>query len=184
MKNFITTALTIPHLVEGGSYYDLHVREHLFRKSREEEIRKRCPDDSERRFKDRDSLREWLLEVPTEMYTLQERSSEDPLAGLIFYRHKQHELSKKKVTMGIRLYEGYAGRGLSREFFAGSLVLRQTIGADVVLAHERERGVEEGIWLAVEADNTVARGLYDSLGFVAVGQEPDTKRIVMEYDGR
>lgn len=183
MKNFITTELTIPHFAEGEGYYNISVREHLLRKSREEEIRKRCPDDTERRFKDIIILREWLQEVPTELYTLQERGSEDPLAGLIFYRHRQHELSNKQATMGIRLYEGYAGRGLSKGFFAGTLVLRQAIGADVVHAHERERGVEEGIWLAVEEDNAVARGLYDSLGFVAVGQEPDTKRIVMEYDG-
>lgn len=115
-------------------------------------------EDAEGRFKDIDSYREWSSDKQRTMYVLH---NNDEVAGLIWFGERENPniTPEYNVTFGIRLYEGYVGKGLSKDFMR--------------LTHNDAKNVYPGskFWLDFKTDNTAARRAYESFGYEYIGSE-------------
>lgn len=84
------------------------------------------------------------------------------LVGLVMLRfHERYS----RPSFGLMVAEAYSGRGIG------------SAGLDFALAWCRDKGIEE-IMLKVASDNTRARSLYESRGFVVEGTCEDTGHLI------
>ena len=89
------------------------------------------------------------------------------LAGIIWFGGRQNPNidSKYSLTFGIRLYEDYLGKGLSKPLMRAS--------------HEDVKNIldDQYIWLDYDQDNFIAGKAYKSFGYEELGQK--NNRIIM-----
>lgn len=135
------------------------LREQLVLKSTEPEIIRWTPRDASERFTSTESVE--LREADTEYYALIDN---EDLAGIVWFSPRAREDSN--YTFAIRLYRGYAGRGLATGLLHSAV-------EDFARIHPQERS----IWLSVDKDNAAARHLYEKSGFVSIIDE-DTREIM------
>lgn len=117
------------------------------------------------RFKDMEAYREWA-EKDRLVYLLM---NGEEVGGVIWFGERENENIDKEysLTLGIRLYEGFVGKGLSKPFMS--------------VAHEDMRRFypAQSIWLDYDQDNTVAGKAYGSFGYQYLTQHDG--RIIMGY---
>lgn len=122
-------------------------------------------EDAEGRFKDRDLFKKWA-EKKRLVYLLVDKNN-DEVAGIIWFGESVNPLidSKYGVTFGIRLYEGYVGRGLSKPLMkVGHLDARKYFSS-------------KWVWLDYTEGNIAAERAYASFGYQELGR--DSGRVVM-----
>jgi ribosomal protein S18 acetylase RimI-like enzyme len=90
----------------------------------------------------------------------------DELAGFVAVIHPQRE----KLRHGIELAGMYVAPAFRRRGFGRALL-------EAVVAHARSIAGVRQIRLGVNVANKEARGLYQSIGFVSHGVEPDALQI-------
>jgi ribosomal protein S18 acetylase RimI-like enzyme len=162
------TSLEIPLLVEtsieGMQIYcgmDDDLAGQLVKKSRQKVIKAATPKDASMRFKDRESLEQWLANG-RDVYSLYDR---EDLAGVVWYGEKEFPLHVTKGhlpwhTFAIRMYNQYRGKGFAEPFMRDSL-------KDYLINLGGRGQLEDfhGLWLSTRGDNEAARGLYAKFGY-------------------
>lgn len=143
--------------IEGGAV------DQLIRKSREPHIREFESEDSlpGGRFYDEECVRKWMS-IGRVAYMAFDF---DSLAGISWFREASLPTSnddRYNFTFGIRLYEGYKGKGLC-------IPLMSTVHLDMA-----ERSPQDGgVWLSAKSENTGAISKYLQFGY----------RLETEQDG-
>lgn len=148
------------------------LEQQLIIKSSQVNIRKFTPRDHDERFKSPESINEWFAKG-RQLHWLVSRSGD--LAGVIWYGQSllADDQTGPNYTFAIRLYDGYAGKGLAGKFMRLSL----KIFADYV----RETSVEfKGIWLKTDVTNAAAIAAYTKFGYAEIDR--DEKRVTMKMD--
>lgn len=138
----------------------------IIEKSRQAHVMKfEADEDAGGRFKDREAYGSWAKKERV-IYMLVNKNNDD-LAGIIWFGKRQNPNidSKYALTFGIRLYEGYLGKGLSKP-------LMQASHSDVKNVFD-----DPYIWLDYEAENFIAGKAYKSFGYEELGQADG--RIIM-----
>lgn len=98
--------------------------------------------------------------------------------GAELYRLREAFFEEAEKTIALRPEEGMADETGPEEFYIDTLAVfpeyrGQRIGSDLIAAAcERARTINKPVGLLVSKDNTTARRLYESLGFVKVGKRP------------
>ena len=138
----------------------------IIEKSRQSHIMKfEKEEDSGGRFKDEKSYRSWA-DKKRVIYLLADSKNGD-LAGIIWFGKRNNPKIDKKysITFGIRLYEGYLGKGLSKPLMKAS--------------HSNVKNIfsSKYIWLDYDANNFIAGKAYKSFGYEELGQADG--RIIM-----
>lgn len=115
-------------------------------------------EDARGRFASRDAYKKWTSAKKRIIYLLKDK---EDVAGIIWFgeRLNPHIDPKYSITFGIRLYEGYVGKGLSKPFMIAS-------HKDISRYYPGQR-----IWLDFKTDNTAARRAYESFGYEYIGSE-------------
>ena len=133
----------------------------LIKKSRQAHILQfEREEDTEGRFKDLDSYKIWAKKNRLVYLLVDEAALPDEnLAGIIWFGKRRNEQinSKYCLTFGIRLYEGYVGKGLSKP------LMRPT--------HEDAREKFKDcryIWLDFDKENIAANRAYESFGYKTI----------------
>ena len=93
------------------------------------------------------------------------------LAGGSWFSSREFPLEQNKkydVTFGIRLFEGYAGRGLGRHYIEAANQAAKPYAAN------------HGVWLSADERNLRARRLYENAGYSYRGIL--NKRVYMVSD--
>ena len=145
------------------------IRDRIIKNSTQQEIMKRCPNDYGRRFTDASTMARWALEAETRVLSL---SPMLDLAGIVFFRRKEHADTDCDVTFGIRIYDGYAGRGLARPFMEI---------AHCWLQMNDDFNAENGVWLETDVDNAAAVAAYERFGYKLADTQSTENRLLMEY---
>jgi RimJ/RimL family protein N-acetyltransferase len=145
---------------------DLSLADQIIKKSRQPHVMKfEKEEDAEGRFENRESYKAWASKERV-LYLLL-NSADNDLAGIIWFgKRKNPNIDDKySVTFGIRLYEGYLGKGLSKP-------LMQASHSDVgnILS-------DKYIWLDYDKDNIIAGKAYRSFGYEELGQADG--RVIM-----
>lgn len=158
----------------------LSFQEQLVAKSKEKEIIKQCPEDSLRRFHNYESIQKWSREVGTVVLGFHTQSND--VAGIVFFREKEHPLATPQTTFAIRIYEGFSGRGLAKKYMDAShqWAFRQM---EETSAMAPWMSGTRGIWLSVKPDNIRALSAYNSFGYKTCGVDTIKNRVIMEYHG-
>jgi hypothetical protein len=143
---------------------ELSLVDQIIEKSRQAHVMKfEKHEDADGRFKDRDAYKIWA-EKKRIMYLLLNLDNND-LAGVIWFGERENPNidAKYSLTFGIRLYEGYLGKGLSKP-------LMKVSHADVgdVLSNEY-------IWLDYDDKNFIAGKAYKSFGYKELGHSEGRK---------
>lgn len=154
----------------------------LIRKSRQELIVQNCPKDSSERFSSREAFEQWLQkEGGRTSYFLADPSGE--LAGIVWYGRAELDADilpdfpaelKPNHTFAIRIYDGFNGKGLAKDFI-------RTTMADYL---EQQAGGSQsddfnGFHLETDKDNQAAIRLYEAIGYIAVDPDDDSDRLTM-----
>jgi len=144
----------------------------LIAKSREPNIVAHTPNDAQKRFKDVQSLLEWLAKGRDVHWLL---GPGHDLAGIIWYGPSKFPLDlpvkpEPEFTFAIRLYNGYAGKGLAKPFMQQSL-------QEFVRERMQSGAGIPGIWLQTDVDNPAAVRAYTNFGYHEVSR--DEKRVTM-----
>ena len=144
---------------------DLKFIDQIIEKSRQPHVMKfEKHEDAEGRFKDRGSYKGWA-EKRRVIYLLSDPN--DDLAGIIWFGGRQNPNidSRYTLTFGIRLYEGYLGKGLSKPLMSVS-------HGDITKVLP-----DRYIWLDYDEDNFIAGKAYTSFGYEELGRSDG--RIIM-----
>lgn len=119
-------------------------------------------EDAGGRFKDVQSYREWAAKGRT-IFILTDETGKD-LGGILWFgkRNNPNIDPKYTLTFGIRLYEGFVGKGLSKPL--------------LIIGHEELGNYfdDKYIWLDFASENIIAGKAYSSFGY----------EILNEADGR
>lgn len=145
---------------------DLNFLDQIIQKSRQPHVMKfEKEEDAEGRFKDREAYKAWAAKKRI-LYLLLNPADND-LAGVIWFGKRQnpHIDPKYSLTFGIRLYEGYLGKGLSKPLMNAS--------------HNDVKNVlsDQYIWLDYDTENFIAGKAYKSFGYEGLGR--DEGRVIM-----
>lgn len=118
-------------------------------------------EDAGGRFLDRQAFKSWARDKKRIFYLLLDGKN---LAGVIWFgnRENPHIDKSYNLTFAIRLYEGFVGKGLSKQFM------------NVAHAGMEEYYPGENIWLDFAADNLAAQKAYESFGY----------KYLVKHDGR
>lgn len=161
-------AISLNHLKlfrAEASELDSKLVDQIVEKSRQPHVMKfEANEDAGGRFKNRESYQAWANKERI-IYIL--LSSTDDVAGIIWFGKRQNTNidSKYKLTFGIRLYEGYTGRGLSKPLMKASHIDARSIFK------------EQYIWLDYAESNFIAGKAYKSFGYEELAAADD--RIIM-----
>jgi len=181
--NKLTTELGNLRLLRGRNYA---LEDQLIVKTRQPHISGegtgKTPKDLTTRFGDRDMLEKWADKGRDLTWLIDPNSDpENPeLAGILWTGEERFPLKidlaeAPKLTLAIRLYEGYTGKKLSTPFIRHSLL--------ALAAQYRARDEElPGIWLQTDDDNEYARRTYERLGFNVVGSHDNRTTMVLSPD--
>lgn len=145
---------------------DLKFLDQIIEKSRQPHVMKfEREEDTEGRFKDREAYKAWAQKGRV-IYLLINTQNDD-LAGVIWFgkRENPHIDNKYSMTFGIRLYEDYLGKGLSKPLMRAS-------HSDIKNIFE-----DEFIWLDYDVSNFIAGKAYKSFGYEEIGQSDG--RVIM-----
>lgn len=129
-------------------------------------------EDAEGRFKDIESYAKWA-EKNRVVYLLIKPNEEGEFAdvgGILWFGEKTNDLidASYNLTFGIRLYEGYVGKGLSKPFMQ-------------VTHQDMERFFpDHKLWLDFAEENIAAKKAYTSYGYKELAAFED--RVVMGLD--
>lgn len=138
----------------------------LVEQSRQAEILKWTPRDAAERFVTVPAADQWYRNANKMPITYSLGLTAIRLPGFAWFSiQKNKETPGANVTFGIRIYEGYNGRGLARPF------------AEAV-HNDMDHQYGAGVWLETDMNNTAAYKLYEHLGYVAVN-EMAGNRILM-----
>lgn len=142
----------------------------LIKKSRQPHILEfEGDEDAEGRFKDQANYKKWSSLKKRIIYLLLDN---EEVAGIIWFGERLNPNIDKEygVTFGIRLYEGYVGRGLAKSFMVST-------HNDVEQYYPGQK-----IWLDFKTDNIAARRAYESFGYEYLGEEGE--RVIMGYNSK
>lgn len=142
----------------------------IIEKSRQPHVMKfEGHEDTEGRFKDIDTYREWAKKDRIVYLLINPKTSD--VGGILWFGEKTNELidPSYNLTFGIRLYEGYVGKGLSKPFM-------QATHNDAKRFYPRHR-----LWLDFAKDNIAAQKAYQSFGYKELARTES--RVVMGYTG-
>lgn len=146
----------------------------LIAKSRQPHVMKfEKHEDTEGRFKDQEAYKAWAEKNNRLIYLLVSGNPSQPdtvdVGGIIWFGERKNDQidSKYGLTFGIRLYEGYVGKGLSKPFMTAT--------------HEdmRKYYPDQSLWLDFVKENIAAKRAYESFGYTTLAE--NEKRIVMGY---
>ncbi len=140
------------HRIEADKL-DLKFIDQIIGKSRQPHVMKfEADEDAGGRFKDREAYKIWASKRRI-IYLL--LNSSDDLAGVIWFGKRQnHNIDKKyTLTFGVRLYEGYLGKGLSKPLMEASHSDAKNVFDDLY------------IWLDYDEENFIAGKAYKSFGY-------------------
>lgn len=152
----------------------------LVRNSYQEHILEWTPRDAAERFTDKEALGHWVG-GNRDVYVL---TPGQRLAAMTWYEEKPFPMSISPTslaraphhTFGIRVYEGYLGKGLAYPLMTESLI-------DYVdlLDSRDELNAFRGLWLSVRQDNEPARRTYQRFGYNEIGftQSEVGNRLIM-----
>lgn len=124
----------------------------IIEKSRQLHIMKfEADEDAGGRFKDLQSFEKWAKKKRV-LYLLMDN---DELAGIIWFGERTNSKidARYKLTFGIRLYEGYVGKGLSKPLMK--------VGHQDIKNYFESRH----IWLDLDEKNVAAERAYISYGY-------------------
>lgn len=136
------------------------------------------PKDLTKRFGDREMLDVWANKGRDITWLVEPTS--DPnnpeLAGILWTGEEEFPFAgagePPKLTLAIRLYEGYTGKKLSAPFIRHGLL--------ALAGQYRGRGESlPGIWLQTNDDNDYARRTYERLGFTVVDSRDGRTTMVL-----
>lgn len=160
---------TVEFLAYGN---DENLENQLITKSLQPNILKFTPKDSSGRFSDLDSYRKWQAKGRILHWLIGPNSD---LAGIIWYGESEFPIDLEledtpTYTFAIRIYDGYAGKGLAKPFMAQSLQ---------ILAKQLEEKSQQipTIWLQTDTDNPAAISAYTKFGYEEICR--DEKRVTM-----
>ena len=160
-------------IVVGG--FNAHYANQIIEKSKEPHILRWTPRDADERFTDLETLTKYFEDREPHLLLDIEK---DEVGGAIWYGRKDPPIDVPPPvpvhTFAIRLYEGYAGRGLMKDFMR--LSFSEFIGTRYFSAELPEFN---GIWLGVDKDNHKAIRNYLKFGYETVGSYDDGARLVM-----
>lgn len=130
----------------------------IIKKSRQPHVMKfEKHEDTEGRFKDREAYRGWASKRRI-LYLL--LGLDGDVAGIIWFGGRQNPNidSKYSLTFGIRLYEDYLGKGLSKPLMSAS--------------HNDVKNIlpDKYIWLDYDEKNFIAGKAYKSFGYEELGR--------------
>lgn len=159
---------------------DAELEQQLYEKSRQDHILHHTPKDAAKRFGSEAQFVQWLSKGRTLHWLLGE---DRDLAGVIWYGKEPmpevalppHLHEAPDETFAIRLYEGYAGRGLAREAMGHSLAVRATQAVE----HGDDSG---GIWLQTNVDNPAALATYSGFGYEEIHRDEQRVTMVLPPD--
>jgi hypothetical protein len=145
---------------------DYKFLDQIIKKSRQSHVMKfEADEDAGGRFKNREAYKDWATKKRT-IYLLLNSDNND-LAGIIWFGNRQNPNIDQKYTLtfGIRLYEGYLGKGLSKPLMKAS--------------HSDIKNVltDKYIWLDYDEDNFIAGKAYNSFGYEELGRA--NGRVIM-----
>jgi hypothetical protein len=163
-----------PHLAAGR---DHSLEDQLIAKSYQPHILKNTPNDAGSRFTNRAALEKWFAQ-DRELFWLLGPTGD--LAGIVWFGPKPLPLKidlpeHPTETFGLRLYEGYLGKGLSAAFFLQGLAL----------AAKRKQGRGQAvpaIWGVTDTDNAPARSVYARAGFRDIDHNEHRVHLVLSAD--
>lgn len=138
---------------------DLKFLDQIIKKSRQPHVMEfEGHEDTEGRFKDRAAYKDWAKKRRT-IYLLLDQNIKD-LAGIIWFGKRQNPNIDKRYTLtfGIRLYEDYLGKGLSKPLMKAS--------------HHDIKSIlpDRYIWLDYDENNFIAGKSYKSFGYEELGR--------------
>lgn len=145
---------------------DFKFLDQIIKKSRQPHVMKfEADEDAGGRFKNRAAYKDWAAKRRI-IYLLLSPGRSD-LAGVIWFGKRQNPNIDKKYTLtfGIRLYEGYLGKGLSKPLMNAS--------------HSDIKNVlpDNYIWLDYDENNFIAGKAYKSFGYRELGRAEG--RVIM-----
>ncbi len=145
---------------------DLKFMDQIIHKSRQPHVMEfEGDEDADGRFKDSVAYKEWAKKDRS-IYLLINPDRND-LAGIIWFGKRQNPNIDKKYTLtfGIRLYEDYLGKGLSKPLMKAS--------------HGDIKNVlpDQYIWLDYDKNNFIAGKSYRSFGYEELARTED--RVIM-----
>lgn len=151
---------------------DSSLENQLIQKSLQENIMKFTPKDHLQRFGNIDMLNKWRAKGRRLFWLI---GPEHDLAGIIWYGESEfpYELKLEETpseTFAIRIYDGYAGKGLSNPFMRQSLRI-------YVEEKLKNGGKPPIIWLQTDVENIPAVKSYTKFGYQEVHR--DEKRVTM-----
>ncbi len=124
-------------------------------------------EDAEGRFKDLESYRAWANSKQRVVYLLLSESAD--VAGIVWFGERTNPLTPGyDVTFGVRLYEGYVGKGLAVPFL------------EITHREARKQFPNRKIWLDYVRGNEAAERTYTKFGYKKLADEEG--RIVMGND--
>ncbi|MCA9346416.1 GNAT family N-acetyltransferase [Candidatus Saccharibacteria bacterium] len=160
-----------PLITYVGAGFDDTLEDQLITKSAtEKSILKYTPKDASERFTNREALKKWQSKGRSVYWLI---GDGDDLAGLIWYGKSEFPLDinledTPEYTFAIRIYEGYAGKGLAKPFMAQSLK---------IFVEDSLENNYPSIWLQTDTDNGAALSAYSKFGYIEVAR--DEKRVTM-----
>lgn len=172
LKKFPTNELVRPTAVFIAYGDDESLENQLIAKSLQPNILKFTPKDSSERFNNLDSYHKWQAKGRILHWLI---GPDSDLAGIIWYGLSKFPLDislqhTPTYTFAIRIYDGYAGKGLARPFMTQSLqILAKQLG-------DMSQQIPS-IWLQTDTDNPAAIAAYTKFGYVEVHR--NEKRVTM-----
>ena len=171
-KRFETAAKEDDGLIVVSGFNTLYANQ-IIEKSKEPHILELTRRDAEERFTDLETLTKYFEDREPHLLLDMEK---DEVGGAIWYGRKDPPIDVPPPvpvhTFAIRLYEGYAGRGLMKDFMR--LSFSEFISTRYFNAELPEFN---GIWLGVDKENQKAIVNYLKFGYETVGGYDD--RLVM-----
>lgn len=156
--------------IEVGRSTDLENQ--LISKSSQSAILKFTPRDHNERFASPESVDKWFAKG-RELHWLVSDSGD--LAGIIWYgqSYLDDTATGPNYTFAVRLYEGYAGKGLAGTFMRQSL--------KIFAENIRQADAEfTGIWLKTDVINVAAIAAYTKFGYIETAR--DEVRVTMKMN--
>lgn len=152
-----------------------HYESLLAIKSQESNILQYTPKDAAERFATPEMFEQWYKKGREIHWLI---TDDDDVAGIIWYGASNFPLDWNKLslpeepteTFAIRIYDGYAGKGLARPFMTQSLVIHAK------RAQEFNQPIQ-CIWLETDIDNAAALAAYSKFGYQEVAR--NEKRVTM-----
>ncbi len=139
----------------------------LIEMAKEDAIKEYCPNDSETRFTNLETINKWLKKEKAVFLLVENNGDELNLAGYGWVgKEKNNQVDKGDVTFALRVGTSYQGKGLATPF--SSVVI---YGSNAIYG-------AQNIWLATWSSNAGAVHVYKKIGFEIVSATSSKRKTL------